>query len=165
MFKESFYFRSFLKKRKPKDVASTKTGKTDIFESVWLCSVHPTVESSSTVCIPPRSQTPQCASHHGVRLHGVHHTAESSTTVCITLPSLTPQCASHRRVSTYQVSVLIRSFTNAISLWHLKILMWKLYCKSKFVWEIFFTSYVFLSNVFGFFMFVFSFNNVLQKNI
>ena len=47
--------------------------------------------------------------------------------VCIILPSLTPRCASHCRVSTYQVSVLIRSFTNAISLWSLKILIWKLY--------------------------------------
>ena len=30
-----------------KDLASTKTRKTDIFESVWLHGVHPIAESSS----------------------------------------------------------------------------------------------------------------------
>ena len=81
-----------------------------------LRGVHPTAESDSAVSITLLSQTPHCASHRGVRLHGVHHTAESSSAVCITQPSLTLQCAAHRRLSTYQVSVLIQSFTNAIFL-------------------------------------------------
>ena len=32
---------------------------------------------NSMVCIPPRSQSPQCASHRGVNLRSVHQTAES----------------------------------------------------------------------------------------
>ena len=64
---------------------------------------------NSVVCIPPRSQTPRCASYRGVKLHGVHHTAESIT---------------------YQVSILIRIFTNAISLGRLKISSHKLFKKS-----------------------------------
>ena len=71
----------------------------------------PNPESDSTVCI-----TLRCAFHCAVRLHGVFHTTESSSTVCIIPPSLAPPCASYRGVSTYQVTVLIRSFTNAISL-------------------------------------------------
>ena len=69
---------------KSKDVASTKTRKMDIFESVWLHGVHPNAESSSAVCIPPEIQAPRCASHCGVKvtkflkkLCGVHPTAES----------------------------------------------------------------------------------------
>ena len=118
---------------------------------VRLCGVLHSTESSSTVCIPPRSQTPRCASHRGVKLRSVHHTSESSdeefskkSVVCILLRSLTPQCASYRGVKlrgvhytaesiTYQVSVLIRSFRNAISLSCLKILIWNGYCKSKIV--------------------------------
>ena len=102
------------------------------------------------MCIPPWSQTLQCATHRRVRLHGVHHTAESSSVVCIPPRSQAPvvcitprsqvmnsskktqRCASHRGVwfrsvhhtlesITYQVSVLIWNFTNAISLWCLKI--------------------------------------------
>ena len=53
-----------------------------------LRSVHPTVESSSVVCIPPLSQAPSCASHHGVKkskflkkLCGVQHTAKSNCTL------------------------------------------------------------------------------------
>ena len=42
--------------------------------------------------------------------------------------------------TTYQVSVLIRSFTNAISLWCLKIFIRIWYCKSQIVQGIFFTS-------------------------
>ena len=49
-----------------------------------------------------KKETPQCASHCGVRLCGVHHTAESSSAVCITLQSQvmkssqkTQRCASH----------------------------------------------------------------------
>ena len=97
-----------------------------------LCSVHPTAESDSAVCITPLSQTLWCASHRGVWLRVVHLTAESSSAVCIIQQSLTLRCASHRRVSTYQASVLIRSFTNVISLWCLKILMWKLFCYKLF---------------------------------
>ena len=48
--------------------------------------------------IIPRSQAPQCASSHGVRLHRVHHTAESSSAVCIIPWSQTPPCASYRGV-------------------------------------------------------------------
>ena len=76
-------------------------------------------------------KTPQCASHRGVRLCGVHHTAKSSSAVCITAESIT-----------YQVSILIRSFMNTISLWCLEIL-WTWYCKSQIVQGIFFTSEVF----------------------
>ena len=67
-----------------------------------LCGVYHTAESSSEVCIILRSQTPQCASYGGVRLHGVHHTAESDCEVFITPQShenkvseRTQQCASH----------------------------------------------------------------------
>ena len=56
--------------------------------------MHYTTESSSTVCIPPRSQAPQCASYCGVKLCGVLPTAESSSAVCIS-----PQIQiAHRRV-------------------------------------------------------------------
>ena len=106
-----------------------------------LCSVHHTAESSSEVCTMSRSQalwrkshrrvklhgvhltagqTLQCASLLGVELCGVHHTAESDSAV-----SITPQCTSHRGVNNLPVSVLIWSFTNPISLWYLKILLWK----------------------------------------
>ena len=88
-----------------------------------LCGVHPTAESDSAVCITPRSQT-----------RGVHHTTESSdeefsksSGVCITPRSQTPRWAVYCGVKlrgvhhttesiNYQVSILIRSFTNAISL-------------------------------------------------
>ena len=90
--------------------------------------LHP-VESSSAVCIPLRSQALQCASHHRVKwwtvfqkLCGVHPNAESIT------------C---------QLSVLIQSFTNAISLWCLQVLTWNWYCNSQIVQGIFFTSEVF----------------------
>ena len=42
-----------------------------------LLSVHHTAESSSAVCIIPRSQAPRCASYPGVRLRSVHHITES----------------------------------------------------------------------------------------
>ena len=70
-------------------------------------------------------KTPRCASYRGVRLRGLQHTAESITN---------------------QVSVLIRRFTNAISRWCLKILIWNWYCKSQIVQGIFFTSEVFRKN-------------------
>ena len=91
-------------------------------ESSSTVCMHPTAESSSTVCItlrsqvikifcknssvciPPRSQAPWCASYCWVWLRSLMHTTESLN---------------------YQVSVLIRSFKNAISLWCLKILKWK----------------------------------------
>ena len=41
---------------------------------------HPPAESSSAVCIPPRSHTLRCASHRGIVLCGVHPTAESNCT-------------------------------------------------------------------------------------
>ena len=53
---------------------------------------------SSTVCIPPQSQTLQCASPRWVRLRGVHPTVESSSTMCITPWSQAQRCASHRWV-------------------------------------------------------------------
>ena len=90
-----------------KDVASMKKQKTDIFESIWLSDVQPTVESrvptfskNSIVCIPLQrcfllqSMTPQCASHQGVKLRSVLPTAESSSVVCITQRSQT----AHRKV-------------------------------------------------------------------
>ena len=84
------------------------------------------------MCCTPWSQviklcwkTPRFATHRGVRLRSLQHTAESITN---------------------QVSVLIRRFTNAISRWCLKILIWNWYCKSQIVQEIFFTSEVFRKN-------------------
>ena len=56
--------------------------------------VHPSTESSSTVCITPQSHTPRCASHRGVKFCSVLPTPESSSTVCITPWSQT----AHRRV-------------------------------------------------------------------
>ena len=92
----------------------------------------PTAETSFTVGITPRSQvmnssqkTPRCASYQGVWLRGVHQTAESIT---------------------YQVSVLIQSFTNAIFLWCLKIFTRNWYYKSQIVQGIFFNSKVFRKN-------------------
>ena len=94
-----------------------------------LCSVHPTAVSSSKV--------PRCASHRGVKwskvflkLCGVH-----LSVVCIPLRSWALRCASYHRVwlrsmhhtaesITYQLSVFLGSFTDAISLWCLKILIW-----------------------------------------
>ena len=101
-----------------------------------LRGVHPTAESDSAVCCIRRSQALRCASHRRVKLGCVHHTVESSdekfsknSEVCIPLWSQTPRfdCASYHGVKicvlhhtsesiTYQVSVLIRSFTIAISL-------------------------------------------------
>ena len=43
---EYFLVHKFLEKMEFKDVTNTKTLKTDIFELVWLCGVHPTAESS-----------------------------------------------------------------------------------------------------------------------
>ena len=83
---------------------------------VELRDVHPTAESSSAVCFPPRSRAPpcefhcesqalQCALHHGVnctkflkKLRSVHHTVESSSTVCFPPWSQTLRCSSHGRV-------------------------------------------------------------------
>ena len=76
-----------------------------------LRSVHPTVESSSVVCIPPLSQAPSCASHHGVKkskflkkLCGVQ--------LCIPLRSQAPWCASHCEVKLLGVKIEI-----FVSLW------------------------------------------------
>ena len=83
--------------------------------------VHHTAESSSRVCIIPRSQAPQCASHRRVKLRSVHHTTESSdqkffknygvcishrvrlrsvhpSAVCIPPQSRAPRCSLYRRV-------------------------------------------------------------------
>ena len=104
---ETFLLPKFFEKMKWKDVASTKTRKTDIFRSVWLCSVHPTVESSSAVCITPRSQgqqisqkTLQCASHRGVRLPGVLPTGESDSAVCIIPRSQNAHCGVKIKICT-----------------------------------------------------------------
>ena len=93
-----------------KDLASTKTRKTDIFESVWLRGVHTTAELSSAVCITLRSQALRCASYRRVKstnflkkLCGVHHTAESISAVCIITRSQIPRCASHRGVKLHGV--------------------------------------------------------------
>ena len=45
---------------------------------VELHGLHLTLKSSSTVCIPPWSQAPQCVSRCRVKLCSVHHTPESS---------------------------------------------------------------------------------------
>ena len=63
-----------------------------------LSGVHHTAESSSTVCIPPQSQAPRCASYRRVKLCGMHPTTESSSTVCIIPRSQAPRCASLNRV-------------------------------------------------------------------
>ena len=52
------------------------------FEPIWAPDKHAEIFQflkSYAVCIPLRSQTPRCASHHGVELCGVHHSAESIT--------------------------------------------------------------------------------------
>ena len=94
------------------------------------------------MCNTPRSQTPRFATHRGVKwsnfvekLRGSQHTTESDSAVWNTAESITNQ-----------VSVLIRRFTNAISRWCLKILIWNWYCKSQIVQGIFFTSEVFRKN-------------------
>ena len=86
---------------------------------------------SSAVCIIQRSQAPWCASYCGVKHCGVHPTLESSDQkICnafrlhffeklfklTILQSL--GCTVHYTAEsiTYQVSVLIQCFTNAISL-------------------------------------------------
>ena len=83
-----------------------------------LRSVHPTVESDSAVCITPWSQTPRCASYHGVKLPGVHRTARSQVTnfsknsaVCIPMRSQALRCASHRRVKPCGVHHTVESTT------------------------------------------------------
>ena len=128
LFKESFLLQKFFEKMESKEVTSTKTRKTDIFESVRLrgvqhtvestapkfskklCGVHHIVESSSAVCIILQSQAPWCASHSGVELPRVHPTAEPSSTYCIIPGSQwyqrsqkTKRCASHRRVKLHGV--------------------------------------------------------------
>ena len=50
---------------------------------VKLRGVHHTAESSSAVCITPRSPTLRCALHRGVKLRGVHHTEEVNCTLNI----------------------------------------------------------------------------------
>ena len=47
-------------------------------------SVHPTLQSSSTLCIIPTR----------AKLHSVHHTAQTDSTVCIIPRRLAPRCAS-----------------------------------------------------------------------
>ena len=65
--------------------------------------VHDTAESDSSVYMTQLSQTPQFASHRGVRLLVLHHTAESDSSVCITPRSQTPQCTYMTPLSqTYQ---------------------------------------------------------------
>ena len=55
MFKESFLLQNFFEKTKSKDVASMKTQKTDIIESVS--------QKNSAVCSPPQSLTPRWDAH------------------------------------------------------------------------------------------------------
>ena len=64
-----FFTLKFFEKMKLKDVASTKTQKTDIFKSARLHGVLPNSESDSAVCITPRSQAPRCASLRRVKMH------------------------------------------------------------------------------------------------
>ena len=67
--------------------------------------MHPTEESSSTVCFPRRNQVLRCASHRRIKctkflkkLWGVHPTVESSSAVCIWPQCQATWCASHPRV-------------------------------------------------------------------
>ena len=68
-----------------------------------LCGVHPTAESDSAVCIIPRSQALQCASHRGVSnlpsvcFDGfeILHTAELVSAVWCTPQSPTPRWDAH----------------------------------------------------------------------
>ena len=69
-----------------------KHKKTNKFQLVWLCFVHPSVDSSFAVWLTPRSQvikvsqkTLRCAAHRGIKPRGVHPTAESSSAVWYTL--------------------------------------------------------------------------------
>ena len=82
----------------------------DIWIFKKLCSVHPIAESDSVVCIIPRSQTPRCAAHRGVKLRGVHSTAESSSVVCITPRSQT----AHRGVKIERCDQISRRNRNRI---------------------------------------------------
>ena len=89
-----FFSSKVFRKNEVKRCISTKYWHFLISLTLWcashlgaeLRSVHPTAESSSTVCITQRSQghqisqkTPRCASHRGVRLHGVLPTTESKS--------------------------------------------------------------------------------------
>ena len=65
-----------------------------------LCSVFHTASSDSAGCIIPRSQSPRCASHHGVkntqnpkRFWGI----ESISAMCITFANQSSRCASQLR--------------------------------------------------------------------
>ena len=46
----------------------------EMLRLLFLC------ESSSSVCITPRSQAPRCASYRGVKFSDMHHTTESNCT-------------------------------------------------------------------------------------
>ena len=72
-----------------KDVASTKTPKTDIFKPVFLRSVLHIAESSSAVCIIPQNQGYQLSQKLcGVMLRGVLPTAESILKTSAQYPTL-----------------------------------------------------------------------------
>ena len=71
------------------------------------------------MCIPQRSQT-----------RGAHPSAESDSAVCIPPRSQAPWCASYRRVRNLPSVFLDLKFSIVISLWCLKILLWKLHCIS-----------------------------------
>ena len=83
-----------------------------------LCSVHPTAESSSKVCITPQSQmvkiswkTLLCVYHCWVELRSVFFTADTSSAVCITPQSQAPWCASQSGVK------LLTTESKSKSLW------------------------------------------------
>ena len=123
MCKESFLLKTFFDKNKVERRSKYENTKNGHFRisltprcashcGVELRGVHHSAESSSAVCIIPRSQgyqlpqkTPQCASYRVVKLRGVqcasyrgvelrdvHHTAELSSAVCITPRSQTAHC-------------------------------------------------------------------------
>ena len=131
-----------------------KTPQCALYCRVELRSLHPTTESISAVCIPPRSQALRCASHNRVKgwkvqqkkLRFVHLAAESSSTLCIIPQSLTLRCASPYRVNNLTSVCFHPKFLKAISLWCLKIFIWNWYCKSQIVQGIFFATKFFRKN-------------------
>ena len=119
--------------------SSQKTIRCASKQGVKFRGVHLNTDSNSVVCIflqsqakqcamciPPPSKAPQCASLCRVKLRSVHPSAESTASVCILLQSLPSRCDAHCGFNNLPgVCIWNRSFTNAIPLWCLKILIWK----------------------------------------
>ena len=93
MFKEYFLLQKFFEKRSQRHYKYKKQTYSNKSDSM-VCTVHPTGESSTRVCIPPRSQVIKISQ----KLCGLHLTAESNSAVCIKPRSQALLCASHRGV-------------------------------------------------------------------